>query len=117
MSAAPDLEPVELAERLLYLPDESEVEMLSDRGLGEILSQLITEAVAAGEIPEQADVQMVSLTVISVFFGVALILGPTAPEAIASMYRHQLALVWAGVRALGVPTATRPETAHSGKTN
>jgi AcrR family transcriptional regulator len=98
MPADLELEPVEHVERLLFLPDEDDVEALSDRGLGEILRPLLTDAVDNGELPIGSDVETLGLAVASVFFGVPLIVAPRHPDAVAALYRHQLALVWAGAR-------------------
>jgi len=96
-------EPIELAERLLFLDDAPDVMGLPDNGLGDILPILVMEAVERGELPAQTDVQLVVLAVASVFFGVPLALGRTAPEAVGALYRQQLHLIWAGARASTSP--------------
>jgi len=92
-------EPIELAERLLFLDDAPDVMDLPDRGLGDILPVWVAEAVERGELPEHTDVSLVVLAIASVFFGVPLALGRTAPEAVGALYRRQLHLIWAGTRA------------------
>jgi AcrR family transcriptional regulator len=94
------LEPVEHAERVLLLPDEDDVDSLPDGGLSDILPRLLRQAIADGELPPGTDAEALGVAVASVFFGVPLLLGPRAPEAIPHIYRQQLALLWAGARAL-----------------
>jgi len=92
------LEPIEPAERMLFLPGEDDVESLSDGGLGELLPPLLREAIANGELPASCDADMLTLAVASVFFGVPLLVATRRPESIAFLYRLELALVWAGAR-------------------
>jgi hypothetical protein len=106
MPADLELDPIELAERRLFLPGEENVESLGDRGLGDLLPKLLGEAIAGGELPPSTDVRTVMLAVASVFFGVPLVLGRRAPDAIEMVFRRQLALVWAGARATGKETST-----------
>jgi len=98
MPADLELAPIELAERLLFIPDAADVMALSDRGLGGILPVMLGRAVAAGELPADSDVQTLTVAVASAFFGVPLIFGSTQPELIGPMYQQQLQLLWAGAR-------------------
>ncbi len=91
---------VELVERLLFLDDAPDVMDLPDGGLGDLLPELVAEAVAGGELPPHTDVMSVVLAIASVFFGVPLVLGPANGAAVAPSYRRQLHLIWAGARAL-----------------
>lgn len=93
-----DLEPVELAERLLFLPDEPDVASLSDEGLAGILPWLLSLAVSQGELPRSADIDQLTLAIIGVFFTVPLLFARTEPELLAPLYRQQLQLVWAAAR-------------------
>ncbi len=95
------LAPVELAERLLFLPEEEEVESLSDGALGELLPPLIQRAIANGELPADSDVQTLTLAATSVFFGVPIVFANHQPELMGALYRRQLALIWAGACAPG----------------
>jgi len=92
------LEPIELAERLLVLPDEPDVEALSDEGLTGILPRLIARAVRRGELPAGTDVDQLMLATVGVFFTVPLLFARTAPDQLAPLYRQQLRLVWAAAR-------------------
>ncbi|MEL6179283.1 MAG: TetR/AcrR family transcriptional regulator [Myxococcota bacterium] len=92
---------LEEADRLIFLPDDPDPMSLHDKGLGAILTTLITEAIARGELPQDTDVQTALLGAASIFFGIPLLLGRTAPEAIVPMYRTQLAYLWAGLQQQG----------------
>jgi AcrR family transcriptional regulator len=99
----PDLQvpPVDLAERLLWLPGEVDVMSLSDRGLGGVLPGLVADAVEAGELPPGTDESSLVLAVANVFFGVPLVMGEARKDLVPVVYQRQLALVWAGARASG----------------
>jgi AcrR family transcriptional regulator len=90
--------PIELAERLLWLPGEPDVESLSDQGLGGLLPELIQEAIQTGELPRGTPVDSTTLAAASIFFGVPLLLSRREPASIAPLYQHHLQLLWAGVR-------------------
>lgn len=98
MPANLDVQPIELAERLLFLPDEPDVMALSDQGLGGLLPEWIGLAVSRGELPASTDVMSLTLAAASVFFGVPLVVGRRSPEQIGALYRQQLQLLWAGAR-------------------
>jgi AcrR family transcriptional regulator len=100
MPAELEIEPIEYAERVLFLPGEVEVESLLDGGLRALLPELIAEAIARGELPHCANIETLTLAAASIFFGVPIVLAPHAPQAVAPMYRNQLALVWAGAHVL-----------------
>lgn len=90
---------VERAERLLFLPEIEDVEGLADSGLAGILPDLLGKAVARGELPPGTDVGTLTLAVVSVFFGVPLIVAAQDPRAVGELQRRQLQLLWAGARA------------------
>ena len=95
---APD--PVEPAERMMYLPDVADVEDLSDRGLASIITDLLSKAVKRGELPPGTDIGQLALAVGSTFYGVHLIMATRYPDAVADLQRKQLQMLWAGVWAL-----------------
>lgn len=105
MPADLQVPPVELTERLLWLPGEPDVMALSDQGLGGLLPVLLTEAVQNGELPPDTNVPATTLAAASIFFGVPLLLGERQPDLIPTMYQLHLAMLWAGTHAL----VTRPE--------
>lgn len=90
---------VELADRLLHLPDTPEVEELSDRGLGGVLPELLGAAVVRGELPADADVGVLTALLSALFLGLPLALGRRQAASLGPLFARQLGLVWAGVRA------------------
>lgn len=96
MPADLKVEPVELVERALYLPDCDDVAALPDTGLSPLLAAQIHRAIAQGELPPTTDPLAVLLGVASVFFGVPLILGRRADVPLHDVFRRQLAIVWRG---------------------
>jgi len=94
----PDTGGIEALERRLFLPDEPDVDELSDQGLGDLIPELLSVAVKGGELPKSTDIPSLTLAAASIFFGVPLLLGHRQPEAIAPMYRQHLQLLWAGAR-------------------
>ncbi|MCB9795031.1 MAG: TetR/AcrR family transcriptional regulator [Alphaproteobacteria bacterium] len=92
------LEPVEQVERLLFLEDAPDVHTLPDRGLGELLPALLSEAVREGELPKHADVMQLFLCAASLFFGVPLLVGRAEPGHIGPLYQAQLQQLWASAR-------------------
>ncbi len=87
--------------RLLRFPDVPDILDLPAGGLQDVLPRLLGQAVANGELPADTDVQALFLGLVSVFFGVPLVLARTSPEAIAPCYQSQLRLLWRGARAGG----------------
>jgi AcrR family transcriptional regulator len=92
-------QPIERAERLMYLPDVEDVESLSDAGLTIILPDLLGKAVERGELPAHTDIEGLMRAVWSVFFGVPLFLRGRNPKAVGTIQRQQLHLLWAGAQA------------------
>lgn len=91
--------PIERVERLMFLPEVEDVESLPDTGLTVILPDLLAKAVARGELPAHTDIEGLTSAVWSVFFGVPLSLGERHPEAVATLQRQHLQLLWAGAQA------------------
>ena len=85
----------------MAFPDLTELETLLAEGLDSILPVYIKRAIDLGELPADTDVNCVLLALVSIFFGVPLIMFRIAPQQIAAIYHQQLNLLWAGVRAGG----------------
>ena len=54
---------------------------------------------ARGELPARLDERAAFLALVSVFFGVPLILARRAPAMVGAAYRQQLDVVWSGLGA------------------
>ena len=71
-------------------------------GLDSILVPNVDYAIESGELPSNTHRTMVLVALVSIFHGVPLALRLSNAGGIANMYRQQLALLWAGVRAAAV---------------
>lgn len=105
--------PVEPVERLLHLRDDPEAAQLPEQGMDALLLRWIAAAVAQGELPATAQVDVLMLGAASIFFGVPLLLGRETPALIGPMYQALLQKLWAGARAsdprvAGAPPPNRP---------
>ena len=101
-SEVPDLE---AGDRLLRLDDHPEALSLPGGGLDQLLPWLLGLALERGELPPEAPLPLMTLTLASIFFGAPLLLAGRDPRAIEETYRAQLQLLWRGVGA----TATSRE--------
>ena len=106
MSERPDLANISLAERLLAFPELEGVEDLPAEGLDSILPAQLARAIDLGELPGDIDMETVFTSLVSIFFGVPVVMCRIAPAGIGSMYRRQLHLLWEGVRAGGARATT-----------
>lgn len=94
--APPPLSPLD---KQLAFPDRPGIEALDALGLDGLLPPRLLRARTIGELPLWLDLDAAFLALVSVFFGVPLILARRAPGQLAAAYRQQLALVWAGLAA------------------
>jgi AcrR family transcriptional regulator len=88
-----------LAERQQALPDCEDFECLNDMKLPDLFHPPLERAVERGELPASMDVEAAVFGLLSIFFGVPLLLGCREPKRIPAMYQQQLKLLWAGLRA------------------
>jgi AcrR family transcriptional regulator len=88
-----------LAERLQALPDCEDLECLNELKLPELFRPPLERAVLLGELPPSLDVEAAVFGLLSIFFGVPLLLGCREPQRIPVIYEQQLRLLWAGLRA------------------
>ncbi len=86
------------AERLLAFPGLEGIEELPLKGLDSILVPGLEQAIQSGELPPNTPVTTVLVALLAIFFGIPLALRVANPRGIGSMYRQQLALLWAGIR-------------------
>ncbi|MGA7799210.1 MAG: helix-turn-helix domain-containing protein [Gammaproteobacteria bacterium] len=87
------------AERVLAFADLEGIEEVPAGGLDAILVPNVEYAIERGELPPNTHRATVLVALISIFHGVPLALRLSNPGSVASMYRQQLVLLWAGVRA------------------
>ena len=88
------------AERLIAFADLEGIESLPDDSLENLLRSSLETAIAAGELPENTTISAGMVGLVSIFYGVPLAMQYANPAAIGAMYRQQLELLWAGLRAV-----------------
>mgnify|MGYP001814821029 FL=1 len=93
-----DLQIGELEKQLAY-PDLDDIGSVHVKGIDAWLLPPLEAAISNGDRPENTLVPLILTTLLSVLFGVPLTLLASDPTRIATVYRQQLALVLAGIRA------------------
>jgi len=94
-----------LAECRQAFPDQKCVESLADVQLEHVFRPALERAVELGELPAAADLDAALLSLVSIFFGVALWMCCNQPENIGQAYQQQLGLLWSGLG--GTPRTPR----------
>lgn len=90
------------AERLIAFSDLPGIDDLSDDSLESLLRNSLQAAIDRGELPPNTAIAAAMVALVSIFYGVPLAMQHANPAAIGAMYRQQLALLWAGLRAVAV---------------
>ena len=101
-------QPLSPNERRLAYPDHAGIETLEDQGIDQILVKSVQRATERGELPPNAHLPTLMVSLVSVFYGVPLALRLNNPAGIGAMYRQQLALLWAGVQQLAGQRIEKP---------
>lgn len=92
--------PLSLAEKRLGFPEHEGIDTLEDQRVDALLAAQLQRAVDRGELPPNTPIPMVMAGLISLFYGVILIMKQSQPGAVGSQFRQQLQLLWAGVRSM-----------------
>ena len=95
--AGPEITP---AERMLAFADLGGIETLPDDSLENLLRSSLQAAIDQGELPANTAMAAAMVALVSIFYGVPLAMQHANPAGIGAMYRQQLALLWAGLRAV-----------------
>ncbi len=95
----PTIAPMTALEKRLAFPDRPGIDAIDVVGLDGLLPPLIAAARETGELPAALDGEAALLSLVSVFFGVPLILARRAPAMVVAAYREQVAIAWAGLTA------------------
>jgi AcrR family transcriptional regulator len=93
-----ELEISELEKQLAY-PELEGIEAIPVKGIDAWLLPPLESAVSTGDLPENTVLPLILTSFLSLLFGVPLTLLSSDPARIATVYRQQLALVLAGIRA------------------
>ena len=90
------------AERMIAFSDLEGIDQLPDDSLEGLLRNSLQAAIDQGELPGNTAIAAAMVALVSIFYGVPLAMQHANPAAIGAMYRQQLALLWAGLRAAAV---------------
>jgi AcrR family transcriptional regulator len=101
------------AERAMAFRDLAGIEELEDNGIEMLLRKSLQQAVDQGELPPNTLLPAAMIGLVSIFYGVPLAIQHTQPANIGSMYRQQLSLLWAGLRAVAVGAGRQPVPAET----
>lgn len=102
LEAPPGPAELSAAERLLAFPDLEGIEDVPAGHLGTLLPWLIDRAIEGGELPAEVDRTLVLATLATVFFGLPVVMRHVDPGRVEPLYRAELEVVWAGLRARAV---------------
>ena len=94
--AGPEITP---AERMIAFSDLDDINSLPDDSLENLLRSSLQAGIDQGELPPNTAIAAAMVALVSIFYGVPLAMQHANPAAIGAMYRQQLALLWAGLRA------------------
>jgi AcrR family transcriptional regulator len=96
-SPRPEITP---AERAMAFRDLAGIEETGQDSLELVLRKALQQAVDQGDLPQNTLIPAAMVGLVSIFYGVPLAIQHTNPANIGPMYRQQLTLLWAGLRAV-----------------
>lgn len=86
-------------EKQLAYPELDGIGDIPVKGIDALLVPALEKAISSGDLPENTLVPLLLTSLLGVLFGIPLTLLAKDPSRIATVYRQQLALVLAGIRA------------------
>jgi AcrR family transcriptional regulator len=97
------------AERMLAFRDLTGIEDIGEDNLESVFRQALQQAIDQGELPPNTLIAAAMVGLVSIFYGVPLAIQHSSPATIGPMYRQQLALLWAGLRAVVLASGSQPD--------
>jgi AcrR family transcriptional regulator len=94
-------------EKQLAFPEYAGIEEIPVQGIDVLLVAQLEAAIATDQLPKNTLMPTLLTSLLTILLGVPLTLLPSDPDKIAGMYRQQLTLLWAGVRATAQGRQTR----------
>ena len=86
-------------EKQLAFPQLAGIEQTPIKGIDSWLAAHLESAIAHGDLPANSLVPSLVASLLAILLGVPLLLLSNDPRKVSGMYRQQLAMLWAGVRA------------------
>ncbi len=90
--------PLGPAERLQAFPEVAGVVYVDECEVDVMFESAIRRAIARGELPADADVELAVTAALALFFGTPLWHGKRDPGRIVELYRRELDCLWQGLR-------------------
>ncbi len=109
-SPRPDITP---AERAMAFRDLTGIAETDQDSLEMVLRKALQQAVDQGDLPQNTLITAAMVGLVSIFYGVPLAIQHTNPANIGPMYRQQLALLWAGLRAVATGAVRQSDQASN----
>jgi len=109
-STRPDITP---AERAMAFHDLAGIAETGQDSLEMVLRKALQQAVDQGDLPQNTLITAAMVGLVSIFYGVPLAIQHTNPANIGPMYRQQLALLWAGLRAVATGAGRQSDQASN----
>ena len=109
-SPRPDITP---AERAMAFRDLTGIAETDQDSLEMVLRKALQQAVDQGDLPQNTLITAAMVGLVSIFYGVPLAIQHTNPANIGPMYRQQLTLLWAGLRAVATGAGRQSEQASN----
>ncbi|HGX93524.1 MAG TPA: TetR family transcriptional regulator [Candidatus Tenderia sp.] len=95
----PELPDIGRAERLQAFPKLANIETQEIEGLDRMWAHALQQAIDQGELPANTHLPTTIIGLATIFYGVPLALGQKKLAAIASIYRQQINIYLAGIKA------------------
>lgn len=87
-----------VAEKLIAFSDLPEIEKYDAVMLNDLFLERIKKAISEKEIPEKTDIEFLTFSLISIFFGTPIGWTRLEPERVKKVYKHNLELLWKGLK-------------------
>jgi AcrR family transcriptional regulator len=86
------------AEKIIAFPDLPEIEKFEPVNLNDLFSDRIKRAIELKELPTNTDIEILTFSLISIFFGVPIGWTKLDPARIKNLYRYNLDLILKGIK-------------------
>ncbi len=95
----PEISP---AERMLVFPELAGIEATEEGQIESLLGNALQQAIAQDELPDNTVLSAAMMALVTLFYGVPLVIQHSNPAGVGLMYRQQLALLWAGLKGVAI---------------
>jgi len=89
---------ISTAEKLIAFPELQDVEKVEPVNLNELFANRIKKAIEKKELPDNTDIEGLTFSLISIFFGTPIGWTKLDPKKVSLLYKHNLEILWKGAR-------------------